>query len=145
MVAQHEQAVAEGADLDRIVALGHEFHRSINLAADSRRLALLPRSIVKQLPSRFYGNTEDHASEALDFHPAILEALRKRRAKTASNLMRDHIMSGADELIAMVEQQGMLDPSVRFGGTKMSGYGWKGGREHVESYLYPKAVYMNPG
>ncbi|MEV0343874.1 hypothetical protein AB0H49_33170 [Nocardia sp. NPDC050713] len=32
-----------------------------------------------------------------------------------------------------------------FGGTKMSGYGWKGGREHVESYLYPKAVYMNLG
>ncbi|MFI9637058.1 aldehyde dehydrogenase family protein [Nocardia sp. NPDC051929] len=40
---------------------------------------------------------------------------------------------------------GVLDPSVGFGGTKMSGYGWKGGREHVESYLYPKAVYMNLG
>ncbi|MEV6062789.1 aldehyde dehydrogenase family protein [Nocardia asteroides] len=40
---------------------------------------------------------------------------------------------------------GILDPSVGFGGTKMSGYGWKGGREHVESYLYPKAVYMNLG
>jgi aldehyde dehydrogenase (NAD+) len=38
---------------------------------------------------------------------------------------------------------GVLDPSIGFGGTKMSGYGWKGGREHVESYLYPKAVYMN--
>lgn len=34
---------------------------------------------------------------------------------------------------------GVLDPSVGFGGTKMSGYGWKGGREHVESYLYPEA------
>ncbi|MCP2292702.1 aldehyde dehydrogenase family protein [Nocardia amikacinitolerans] len=40
---------------------------------------------------------------------------------------------------------GVLDPAVGFGGTKMSGYGWKGGREHVESYLYPKAVYMNLG
>jgi DNA-binding GntR family transcriptional regulator len=107
VVAQHEQAVAEGADLDRIVALGHEFHRTVNLAADSRRLALLLRSIVKQLPNRFYGNIEGHANESLDFHPAILEALRKRRAKTASSLMRDHIMSGADELIAMLEKQGM--------------------------------------
>jgi aldehyde dehydrogenase (NAD+) len=40
---------------------------------------------------------------------------------------------------------GMTDPSVGFGGTKMSGYGWKGGVEHVESYLYRKAVYMNLG
>ncbi|MGM7648432.1 GntR family transcriptional regulator [Nocardia sp. JW2] len=107
VVAQHEQAVADGADLDRIVALGHDFHRTVNLAADSRRLALLLRSIVKQLPNRFYGNIEGHANESLDFHPAILEALQKRRAKTASSLMRDHIMSGADELIAMLEKQGM--------------------------------------
>lgn len=38
---------------------------------------------------------------------------------------------------------GVLDPAIGFGGTKMSGYGWKGGREHVESYLYSKAVYVN--
>ncbi|MCD0453089.1 aldehyde dehydrogenase family protein [Actinocorallia sp. API 0066] len=38
---------------------------------------------------------------------------------------------------------GVLDPSVGFGGHKMSGYGWKGAREHVESFLYPKAVYIN--
>ncbi len=38
---------------------------------------------------------------------------------------------------------GVLDPSIGFGGYKMSGYGWKGSREHVESFLYPKAVYMN--
>ncbi|MYV97791.1 aldehyde dehydrogenase family protein [Streptomyces sp. SID3343] len=38
---------------------------------------------------------------------------------------------------------GVLDPAVGFGGTKMSGYGWKGAKEHVESFLYPKAVYIN--
>jgi aldehyde dehydrogenase (NAD+) len=38
---------------------------------------------------------------------------------------------------------GALDPNVGFGGTKMSGYGWKGSAEHVESFLYRKAVYMN--
>jgi len=32
---------------------------------------------------------------------------------------------------------------VGFGGYKMSGYGWKGGAEHVDSFLYQKAVYMN--
>ncbi|SFY44402.1 aldehyde dehydrogenase (acceptor) [Paracoccus pantotrophus] len=38
---------------------------------------------------------------------------------------------------------GVLDPAIGFGGTKMSGYGWKGAREHVESFLYPKATYIN--
>ncbi|MEV4341412.1 aldehyde dehydrogenase family protein [Streptomyces sp. NPDC049590] len=38
---------------------------------------------------------------------------------------------------------GVLDPAIGFGGTKMSGYGWKGAKEHVESFLYPKAVYIN--
>ncbi len=40
---------------------------------------------------------------------------------------------------------GVIDPAVGFGGTKMSGYGWKGGREHVESFLYPKATYFSLG
>lgn len=40
---------------------------------------------------------------------------------------------------------GAIDPSVGFGGYKMSGYGWKGGREHVEGFLYEKAVYLNLG
>lgn len=38
---------------------------------------------------------------------------------------------------------GVLDPSVGFGGQKMSGYGWKGSPEHVEGFLVRKAVYMN--
>ncbi|RMI28837.1 aldehyde dehydrogenase family protein [Nocardia stercoris] len=38
---------------------------------------------------------------------------------------------------------GVLDPAIGFGGQKMSGYGWKGAREHVESYLSTKAVYIN--
>jgi aldehyde dehydrogenase (NAD+) len=42
-----------------------------------------------------------------------------------------------------VNSYGAIDPSIGFGGYKMSGYGWKGGREHVESFLYPKAVYLN--
>ena len=36
-----------------------------------------------------------------------------------------------------------IDPAVGFGGYKMSGYGWKGGREHVEGFLYQKAVYIS--
>ena len=40
---------------------------------------------------------------------------------------------------------GLIDPGVGFGGYKMSGYGWKGGPQHVDGFLYQKALYMNLG
>ena len=44
-----------------------------------------------------------------------------------------------------VKCYGVLDPQVGFGGYTHSGYGWKGGAEQVDSYLYQNAVYMNLG
>lgn len=38
---------------------------------------------------------------------------------------------------------GLLDPAVGFGGTKHSGYGWKGGPSQIDGYLVQKAAYIN--
>lgn len=38
---------------------------------------------------------------------------------------------------------GLVDSAVGFGGYKHSGYGWKGGSQHVEGFLYQKAVTIN--
>ncbi len=60
------------------------------------------------------------------------------------NLSTAHKVSGAIKAgTVWVNCYGVLDPSIGFGGYKMSGYGWKGSREHVEGFLYPKAVYIN--
>ncbi|UKD57686.1 aldehyde dehydrogenase family protein [Amycolatopsis sp. FU40] len=62
------------------------------------------------------------------------------------SLSTAHLASrGIDAGTIWVNCYGVLDPAVGFGGTKASGYGWKGAREHVESFLYPKAVYLNLG
>ena len=45
--------------------------------------------------------------------------------------------------VMWVNCYGLIDPLVGFGGTKMSGYGSKGGRSHLDSYLYPKTVYID--
>lgn len=107
VVAEHTRAMTNGAADERVVALGHEFHRTVNLAADSHRLAMLLRTIVKQLPNRFYSSIEGHADATMHDHPEILSALERRDSDAASALMRDHIMSGADELIAALERQGL--------------------------------------
>lgn len=60
------------------------------------------------------------------------------------NLSTAHMVSqGIKAGTVWVNCYGALDPNVGFGGYKMSGYGWKGSTEHVESFLYRKAVYMN--
>lgn len=38
---------------------------------------------------------------------------------------------------------GLMDATVGFGGFKHSGYGWKGGSNHVDGFLYQKAVTIN--
>ena len=38
---------------------------------------------------------------------------------------------------------GPRDPAIGYGGYKMSGYGWKDGQEHIDSFLYRKAAYIN--
>jgi threonine dehydrogenase-like Zn-dependent dehydrogenase len=37
---------------------------------------------------------------------------------------------------------GVLDPSIGFAGTKMSGYGNKGGPQHVDGFLVQKVIYI---
>lgn len=66
LVELHEAGSSTG---DAAVALCHNFHRTINLAADSRRLALMLGSLVRQLPNKFYIDIEGHDTETLLAHP----------------------------------------------------------------------------
>jgi aldehyde dehydrogenase (NAD+) len=38
---------------------------------------------------------------------------------------------------------GLADPAVGFSGCKQSGYGMKGGAQHIDGFLYEKSVYIN--
>ena len=104
--ADHERAVATG---DNAVATrtGHQFHRTINLAARSQRLILLLGSLAKQLPNRFYASIEGQLQGAVEYHPIIINAIRVKDAESVRSLMYRHIISGAEHLIAMLERQGV--------------------------------------
>jgi DNA-binding GntR family transcriptional regulator len=108
ILAQYDSAVAEG-DENRIGDLGHLFHRRINLAADSHRLALLLSSVVRQLPNRFYAAIETQASTGGDDHQLLIEALRRRDVPKATSLMERHILARGDCLIEILEQRDLWD------------------------------------
>ncbi|WP_345657849.1 GntR family transcriptional regulator [Streptomyces siamensis] len=106
-IAKQQEEAIEAGDEDEMVEYGHAFHRQINLAADSPRLALLLRSVVKQLPNRFYLSIEGRAAATREEHPLILEALRRRSSRMARSLMEQHILDSADHLIETLEERGL--------------------------------------
>jgi DNA-binding GntR family transcriptional regulator len=103
---RHEQAVSDG-DNKLVAELGRAFHREINRAADSHRLALLLESIVRHLPNSFYARIEGQVTATRDRHPQLLAALRKRDSRKARSLMQSHIIEGAEHLIEILEQRGL--------------------------------------
>ncbi|MFT3721142.1 GntR family transcriptional regulator [Pseudorhodoferax sp.] len=101
---EHDKAFQAGDD--NHVQLGYEFHRFINLAAGSPRLALLLGTLARQLPKQFYASIEGQVSDTLQYHPIILDAMRVKDAEAVRSLMFRHIMSGAENLIASLERAG---------------------------------------
>ncbi|MDA3644221.1 GntR family transcriptional regulator [Saccharopolyspora indica] len=108
IIEELEKAVKSG-DKDLIADLGHAFHREINLAAGSHRLALLLAGIVKHMPNRFYASLESRVSSTREQHPLMVEALRKRSVRKARTLMEEHIAESADYVIEMLEESGFWD------------------------------------
>jgi len=107
--AEHESAVKVD-DRESVARLGHQFHRTINLAAQSPRLALLLGSLTKQLPNRFYVSIEGQMQSAVEYHPIIMNAIRVRDSDAVRSLMHRHILSAAEHLIEMLERQGTWGP-----------------------------------
>jgi DNA-binding GntR family transcriptional regulator len=104
IVAEYNDAV-EAGDEDRVARLGHAFHREVNLAADSYRLASLLGSVVRQLPNSFYATIEGMVAKSAEAHPQILDALRNRQVRKARSLMEQHILERAEHLAQMLDDR----------------------------------------
>lgn len=100
-------AAVDRHDAEAVAELGHLFHREINLAADSHRLALLLSAVVKQLPNTFYAAIEGQVDATRVEHPAILEALHRRDSERAREIMAQHLYAGADRLVEMLQHRGV--------------------------------------
>lgn len=106
LLAEHDKA-EDTDDNARMTELGHAFHREINLAADSRRLALMLGEAVKHLPNRFYASIEGRVEGARRDHPQIVEALHRRDVRKVRSQMSQHILAGADQLVDDLAKRGL--------------------------------------
>ena len=107
-IEAHHKAISEG-DEEATAFLGFAFHREINRAADSHRLAFFLDSIARQLPNKFYASIEGELALLEEEHPLLIEALRKHNVRQARSIMERHMLERGEHLIQMLEERGVWD------------------------------------
>jgi DNA-binding GntR family transcriptional regulator len=102
-------AAIERGDGVEIAQLGHNFHRIINLAARSERLAQMLGAVVKQLPNPYYASLEAHVEATTSAHAVIFDALSRRDARQARKITERHITDSAEAVIKILEDRGIWE------------------------------------
>ena len=90
---------AKAGDDDGVEEFSHDFHRKINLTADSPRLAWMLSISTKFAPRRFFAAIPGWSGASAHDHAAIIEAITGRDAEQARAAMMKH-MENAGELLA---------------------------------------------
>jgi DNA-binding GntR family transcriptional regulator len=111
-IQQDYDLAAAKQDFQALDKLGHAFHREVNLAADSTRLAMLLGSVVRTMPQHFYSTIAGMIEASVDDHPLIIDALRRKNASKAKRLMESHVAEGAERLITSLEKGGIWAESL---------------------------------
>ncbi|WP_319430109.1 GntR family transcriptional regulator [Mycobacterium sp. RTGN5] len=105
----HDELVAAYAadDGDRAVRLNHEFHRAINVAAHSAKLAQLMSQITRYAPESVFPTIEGWPDKSVADHKRILAALKAHDEERARAAMAQHLSAGAAPLIEHLVKQGV--------------------------------------
>jgi DNA-binding GntR family transcriptional regulator len=105
--AELEEAYA-GDDDERTVRLNHEFHRAINVAADSPKLAQLMSQITRYAPESVFPTIEGWPHQSIKDHRRILSALKRHDEELARAAMSEHLAAGAVPLIDHLTTRGVV-------------------------------------
>lgn len=96
-------AAAERGDLTALEELNHQFHREINLAANSPRLAHVIRLVSRYAPRRFYATIAGWPETTVHDHTLVLDAIRSGDADTARREMSAHVHHAAEQLASHID------------------------------------------
>ena len=102
-----EEAYASD-DVDSAVRLNHEFHKAINVAADSPKLAQLMSQITRYAPESVFPTISGWPDQSTEHHRKLLAALESRDEDLARTAMSEHLAAGAAPLIDHLTQRGVV-------------------------------------
>ena len=95
-------------DGEAAVRLNHEFHRAINVAADSPKLAQMMSLITRYAPESVFPTIENWHAESIRHHRQLLTALAEHDDALARTAMSEHLASGAGPLIEHLKTRGVV-------------------------------------
>ncbi len=95
-------------DYERAVRLNHEFHRAVNLAADSPKLAQLMSQITRYALESVFPTVEGWPRQSTRDHRRVLAALQKRDGEQARAAMAQHLCAGSVPLIDHLHKTGVI-------------------------------------
>jgi DNA-binding GntR family transcriptional regulator len=102
-----EEAYASD-DVDSAVRLNHEFHKAINVAADSPKLAQLMSQITRYATESVFPTIAGWPDQSTEHHRKLLAALESRDEDLARTAMSEHLAAGAAPLIDHLTQRGVV-------------------------------------
>lgn len=106
------QTELEGAyasdDDETAVRLNHEFHKAINVAADSPKLAQLMSQITRYAPESVFPTIAGWPEQSTAHHRRLLAALEARDENLARTAMSEHLAEGAAPLIDHLTARGVV-------------------------------------
>ncbi|WP_137146961.1 GntR family transcriptional regulator [Mycolicibacterium sp. CR10] len=102
------EAAYAADDGERAVRLNHEFHRAINVAADSPKLAQLMSQITRYAPESVFPTIHGWPDTSNDYHRRVLDALTRHDQDLARAAMSEHLAAGAAPLIDHLTRRGVI-------------------------------------
>ncbi|MGB3354127.1 MAG: GntR family transcriptional regulator [Mycobacterium sp.] len=106
---QDDLEVAYAADDgERARRLNHDFHRAINVAADSPKLAQLMSQITRYAPESVFPTIDGWPDQSNAHHRRLLNALASRDESLARSAMSEHLAAGAAPLIEHLTRRGVI-------------------------------------
>lgn len=109
------RAAVRAGDEAEIVRFEFEFHRLINLAADSSKLAWFLHSALRYTPQDLYSGDPGWQELTVTSHERLIEALKARDLAAVEAETRIQFTDGAQRLIAHLEKIGMWAEDAREG------------------------------
>lgn len=95
-------------DGEGAVRLNHEFHRAINVAADSPKLAQLMSQITRYAPESVFPTIDGWPDQSNEHHRRLLGALARHDQALARSAMSEHLAAGAAPLIEHLTRRGVI-------------------------------------
>lgn len=103
----------EYADLDVTVRLNHEFHRLINVIADSPKLTQVMSGITRYAPESVFPTLDGWPEQSIRDHRAVIAALERGDAEAARAAMAEHFTVGVAPLTEHLTERGVVGEQPR--------------------------------